>query len=199
MANVNAPFGFRPSRKIDGSIPNYQLVYREIAYNNSHTIAKGDPVYGLSTGYIDLRASGGAQPILGIFWGCKYLDPNTGFPTDFNSWTAPTLPSTTKVTAALIVDKNMIFQCRAGGSTTPITLADIGANFDHGGEGVPSPNNSMGFSTAYLIPSPASTATFPFKLWGVGDQIQGNDPTAAYDIVEVVMNFAELYYTTGNP
>lgn len=196
MSNPNAPFGFRPSRRIDGAVPNYQLITRRLAYNTSGSIAKGDPVKSLVSGYIDKRAAG-SDPIFGIFWGCRYLDPNLGYVVDVNSWTAPSLASTTIVEAFVIADKNMVFQCRAGGAATAITLADIGANFEHGGEGVPSPANSMGFSTAYLTPTPATTATHPFRLVGVASQIPGNDVTAAYDIVEVVFNFAELYYTTG--
>ena len=197
MANTNAPFGFRPSRKIDGSVPNYQLVSRRIAYNYATKIAKGDLVTTLADGTIGIRAGGGSLPTLGVFWGCRYNDPTLGS-IDVNSWVAPTLVSTTVVEALVYVDKNMIYQCRIGGSTGTLTQADVGANFDTGGDSTPIPTGSAnGFSTAYLLTTGNTTATFPWKLWSLGNQIQGNSPLEAYAIVEVVPNFAELYYTTG--
>lgn len=201
MANQNSPFGFRPSRRLDGAVPNYALSQYRIAYNYGTTIAKGDPVTMLVDGTVGIRAGGSNIVLLGIFWGCQYLDPNTGMLTNYNSWTAPTLASTQKPIAQVITDKNMIFQCRVGGATTVVGLADVGANFDTGGESTPSPAGAMGLSTAYLLTTAATTATFPFRLVGVNinanNPIPNNDPALSYSIVEVIPNFYEPYYTTG--
>lgn len=194
MANPNAPFGLRPARKIDGSAPNYQLVTRRIAYNNNNQIAKGDPVKSLASGYIDVRGTG-SDPVAGIFWGCTYLDPGLGYTTWRNAWTAPSLSSTTVVTAYIINDPSMIFQVRAGGSTTPITIADIDANVDVGGTGAP---NTAGYSVAYASPTTINTtSTLPFRIVDMGYEVINNDPTTSYDIIDVVFNNADLKNLTG--
>jgi len=87
MSNVQAPFGFRPVRRLDGAQPNYKVTTRYIAYNYSSKIAKGDPVATLNTGYIGLGAS--SAQILGIFLGCKYYDPGTNRTQWYDQWTAP--------------------------------------------------------------------------------------------------------------
>lgn len=72
MSNPTGGFGLRPVRRRDGAAWTGALSAVQLAYNNAHAIAKGDPVVSLGTGFIDLWASG---VIRGVFWGCEYLDP----------------------------------------------------------------------------------------------------------------------------
>jgi len=73
MANVQAPFGFRPTSLLAGAAPNYMISQAQIAYDNANDIGTGDVVILLDTGYID-TISPGTSVIYGIFAGCEYYD-----------------------------------------------------------------------------------------------------------------------------
>lgn len=205
MSNVQAPFGFRPVRRQDGAQPNYKITTRYIAFNNANKIAKGDPVKTLSTGYIDIGAPG-AQ-ILGIFLGCKYYDPTTQRMQWYDQWLAPTNLSApsgfnpyfgnsgANVEAYIIDDPSMVFEVQAGNSTTTaITIANVGNNADFLGQGAP---NLAGISTALLRQDTiATTSTLPFRIIGVSQKI-GNDNSAPYNTVEVVLNNSDYKTLTG--
>ncbi len=194
MANVQGPFGLRPVRRIDGAQPNYQANPYQIAYNNSNKIAKGDPVKLLTSGLIDVLAPG-TTAIFGIFWGCQYFDPVQGRTVWSNMWNAVSgLASTQIVTCWVYDDPNIVFEAQAGGSTTPIAQADIGANINFAQQSTP---NTIGISTAYLDQTTINTTnTLPFRLVGLSQKV-GNDNTSAYNVAEVVFNNAQIKNTTG--
>lgn len=207
MANVQSPFGFRPVRRVDGAVPNYKVTTRYLAYNNTNTIARGDPVKTLSTGYID-RGTAGAQ-IVGIFWGVKYYDPTTQRIQWYPNWTAPTNltapPSSgyspyfggqgANVEAQIIDDPWLVFECQTGGSTTtPINLGNVGNNVNFAGAGAA---NSAGNSVAYVDQTTVlTTSTLPFRIIGLSQKI-GNDNASAYNTVEVVLNNSDFKTLTG--
>lgn len=182
MANPNAGFGLRPARLITGAAPNYQLTPIRIAYNESSTIAKGDPIILDANGNIDIWASGA---IYGVFWGCTYLNPSVGNTVWVNTWNAPTLPSGTVVTAYIITDRDMIWEVVAP-SATNVGYADIGQNATLTGMSTPSPSNANGMSTARLG-TLGTTNTYPLTITGLS-QIVGFDNTAVNNVVEVKFN-----------
>lgn len=171
----------RPVRRLDGASPNYVLNAVQIAFNNANKIGKGDPVMVNAAGFIDLWTAG--NPIAGVFWGCEYLDPVNNYVNWFNAWTAPTLPSTTTVTAYIIADQNLVFAIRA--DTIQVTQGNVYNNASislAGGANV----TSAGYSAAKLT-AIATTATLPLKIVGL-NQTVGNDNTSAGNIAEVVLN-----------
>lgn len=174
---------------------SFQVVERQIAYNNAHTIGTGDLTTALVTGYIDAYTAADAVTA-GVFIGCKYLSPTTGRVEWLPQWNAPTLPSTTVVTAYLIADPNIVFEIRsAGGTAAAVGIADVGANFE---VTVGTVNALTGQSTTTLLNTPDTTATLPLKMIGVS-QRQGsfNDPTLVNNIVEVRLNTIQLYQAAG--
>lgn len=183
MANPTGGFGLRPVRRRDGAAWTGALTAVQIAFNNAHTIAKGDPVISLGTGFIDVWASGA---IRGVFWGCEYLDPVSNTVNWFNAWKAPTLPSGTLVTAYIIDDPDLVFEIRAK-SGLQVTQGNVWNNADITG---PSAPNVAGMSTATLN-SVATTATFPLRIVGLSQKI-GNDNTSPSNVVEVAFNNFEL-------
>lgn len=202
MTNVNAPFGLRPVRRLDGAALSFQLERRQIAYNNSHQIATGDPVISLNTGYIDIYANGGST-IDGVFWGCEYPDPNNNnTPIWRPMWNAVSgLTSSQVVYAWIIRDKNIAFEIQAGSGGAP--FADIMDNSDIV---VGTPNSTTGRSGAYLDSTHDTTATFPLKIVAMGQGVSttnqagttnGYDPLTGYNIVQVALNTFDLYNTTG--
>lgn len=205
--NVQSPFGFRPVRRLDGAVPNYKVTTRYLAFNNTNTIARGDPVKTLSTGFID-RGTAGAQ-ILGIFWGCKYYDPTTQRTQWYPNWPAPTnltAPPTTgfspyygqqggNVEAYILDDPWIVFEAQAGtSSSTGITLGNVGNNADFSGAGAA---NSAGNSVAFLNQATIGTnSAFPFRIVGLSQKI-GNDNSGAFNIAEVVLNNSDYKTLTG--
>ena len=79
MANVNAPYGLMPIQSAVGSASNFEMVQKQIAYNDTTKIFRGDPVKLLDTGYIaQWSAATDAKYFAGVFWGCTYLSTSTG-------------------------------------------------------------------------------------------------------------------------
>lgn len=183
MSNPTGGFGLRPARRRDGAAWTGNLTPVQIAYNNSHIINKGDPVISLSSGYIDVWASGA---IRGVFWGCEYLDPVNNYVNWFNKWSAPTLASTVVVTAYVIDDPDLIFEIRAK-SGLQVTQGNVWSNADINNM---SASVTSGLSQATLN-SVATTSTFPLRIVGLS-QIVGNDNTSSSNIVEVSFNNFEL-------
>ncbi len=192
MSNTQAPNGFSQLNLYNGASPNYAMTTRQIAYDNSHSIGTGDPVEELNTGYIDI-ASGSTTTILGIFLGCEYTDSIRGKVWS-RSWNHPSTAVAGTVQALVCNDPNAQFLVQAGGSTTAIGLADIGANAYFGGAGAP---NTAGSSVAYLDQTTINTTnTLAFRIMGLG-QSPNNDNTSGYNWVIVKMNNQAYNTTTG--
>jgi hypothetical protein len=183
MTNPTGGFGLRPVRRRDGAAWTGALTAVQIAFNNTHVIAKGDPVISLATGFIDLWASG---VIRGVFWGCEYLDPVSNYVNWFNAWKAPTLPAGTQVTAYIIDYPDLVFEIRAG-SGLQVMQGNVWNNAAIQGMGSPS---VAGLSTATLT-GIATTASLPLRISGLSQKI-GNDNTSPSNLVEVVFNNFEL-------
>ena len=69
MANVFAPFGFKQQTSATGAPSNFQMIYKQIAYDNNTPIYTGDPVVSLSDGTIGIGVAGAA--CRGVFMGCN--------------------------------------------------------------------------------------------------------------------------------
>lgn len=197
MTNPTAGFGLRAVRRLDGAALSFQMVERRIAYNDATTIGTGDLVTPLATGYVTAYTA--ADAITGgVFAGCKYLDPSTGRVGWFPSWTNPSLPSTTVVTAFLIADPNIVFDIRSSGDSAAIGIEDVGANFE---VTVGTPNAQTGQSTTTLLgTSAATTATLPLKMVSFPSQLVNsgyNDDTLVNNIVQVRLNTLQLFAAAG--
>ncbi len=188
--NPNSPFGFQPSRRIDGAAINFMVNYGQIAYNNAHTFGFGDVIALLSTGYVD-TATTGTNPVLGVFTNCSFPPANNAFqaPTT-RLWNAPTLGSNVTVITQYWDDPQIVFRVRANGSLTQSSIG-LNANFSNNG----APNTTTGISTAALDTTTVSTtSTLPFRIVGFSNEIS-NVTTAAYPVMEVILNTS--VYKTG--
>lgn len=194
MANPTVGFGLRPIRRIDGASLSFQLMERQIAYNYGTKIYTGDLAQPLTTGYVSRYAAGQAITC-GVFWGCKYLNPSTGRVEWFQSWSAPTLPSTTIVYCYLINDPRIVFNIRNSSAANAVTIADMGDNADITAT---AGSDSTGQSKEVLDQaSLANTATFPLRIVGLGPAGLNNDNTIGNNIVEVILNSSDMALTTG--
>lgn len=199
MANTQAPNGFQDWGAGYGTAPNFETTRRLIARTDAVSLFNGDPVVSLSTGYIT-RATAGAVQIAGIFRGCKYLSISSKRVVWKPYWPGTTTDVSADIEAYIVADPNAKFIVQAGGSTTPITLANVNnnANFTIG-----TGNTSNGISGAALDQTTiATTATLPFRIVGLGSDyllpgVNGSDITTGYNTVIVAFNFQDFKSTTG--
>lgn len=196
MANPTTGFGLRPVRRLDGAAMTFLVTERQIVYNEAGSIFTGDLCQQDVSGYLQPYAASDAV-VAGVFWGCKYLDPNTGRVTPYPAWKAPTLPSTTIVYAYVIADPNIEFEIRTNlGTAAAITVADIGANFE---VTMATGDALTGQSRMTMINTPAQTATYPLKMTNVAPRVSSgfNDPTLVNNIALVKLNTLFWASTAG--
>lgn len=193
MSNQNAPYGFRPTRRIDAAAPTYGFTNRYIAVaNTSDLFGQGDVYESINTGYIGIAESNDTL-YGGIFWGCTYYDTVAQdwiFSKQFRGGSAS--PSG-DILCNTIADPKVVFQCISDGSA--ITIADVGANATFAGNGAP--NAATGISTAALHQATINTtSTFPFRIIAPS-QLVGNDNASSYNTVDVTLNSADQNQLTG--
>ena len=202
MANTAAYSGFQQYFGGAGGAPTFAMSTRRIASSASTAIYSGDPVTpvagtGAATGYI-VSAANGAQPIAGIFAGCKYLNTSLGRTVWSPYW--PGSGATGDVEAYVIDDPNARFVVQTSfagapmtGTATTMTSGIIGqyATFALG-----TGSTATGRSGAYLN-GVSTTITSPFIVVdyaiGVGN---GGDPTTQYCNVIVGFN-NEVWRSNG--
>lgn len=169
MANTNAPFGFKQQVSATGAPSNFEIVYKQIAYNDTTKIYTGDPVKMLNTGYIaQWTASTAVSQLAGIFVGCEYLSTASGKMVSAAFWPGADVASTAQST---IIAK--IIPCTGAiaptflvqSDSTGVAFADIGQNVDVAlGTG----STLTGQSGAYLdVSTINTTATLPFRIVGL--------------------------------
>jgi len=166
MANVDAPFGFRPNVHQVGGCPNRLNAY-EIADGYTTSIFSGDLVRSDTTAggrTIELAPDGTAARILGVFAGCQYVDAQ-GDVKFSQYWPASTALATGTVATAYVYDDpglELIAQI------TTVAAADVGAAFEwQNGTG----NAANGRSGGYI--DQAQTTTPQIRIEGLSEGIDG--------------------------
>ena len=202
-----APFGFREARLWTGSVPNYAINARNLAYNYGFQIAFGDPVYLNTSGNIVLYANGGTT-IDGIANGFEYFDPNNILSGAYHpAWVAPTLALGTLVTGKVITDPNMVFFVQGYGPAQ--TESVVGKNVDIYAGSSGTPVSGSGLSQCAIdVNTINTTNTLPFRIVGIlgitpgflGQgltTVQQYAPTTANQIFAVTMNTQDMTTRTG--
>lgn len=202
MANVLAPFGFQPVRRLDGAPWTNNMSVRKIASANTNKIYRGDAVKSLSTGYIDV-AGATDSPVLGIFVGCKYLSTAFGYTRWSPYW--PGADSAQDAEAYFIDDPLCVFLVQSGGiSGSPLTITHVGANAKF--TAATSGSTATGISGQALDDNTtAVTSTFPFRIIGVpgvdianvGAAANGYDTATKYNVALVAFNSQDYKSLTG--
>ena len=125
MANVNAPFGFRPVGELGSNIQNGGTSKYEIADNYGTAIYKGDIVQ-MAGGYVTVGTATSTDN-LGIFNGCFYQDPTTQKPTWSNYYPGSITVTQGTIDAYVYDDPNTLFEIQANGI---IAQDKVGRNAD---------------------------------------------------------------------
>jgi hypothetical protein len=188
VANTQAPFGFRPIRRQDGAAWTGNFTQLK-AQNNAPAMNRGDVVKSLADGTIAIAAPADGHVVRGVYVGCHYLLAALGYNVWTNYW--PGSGAIGLVDVFVIDDPLVVFEVQANAG--PIVFADIGLNAD-----IVVTASTTGFSKMALA-APAITATFPFKVVGLGNAgvniSDGYDSVSAFNIVEVTWN--DMFMKTG--
>jgi hypothetical protein len=192
MANTNAPFGFRPVRRLDGAAWSGNLTQVKMQ-NNAGAANRGDVVKRLADGTVAVSAAGTAGGSLGVVEGFHFLSAVMGYPIWTNYW--PGSGAVGLVDVFIIDDPLVVFEVMA--ATGPITQANVGDNADFVVNA-----STTGFSK-WALATPAVAAgsdVLPFKVVALGNDgvnIQdGYDAASANNIVEVAWN-TQAYKTVA--
>lgn len=80
MANNTTGFGFKDAGRTEGGSPTAGLKRVSVASTDARPIFTGDPVRNSSAipGVVEWSSAAGLGNVEGIFYGCKYHDPNIG-------------------------------------------------------------------------------------------------------------------------
>lgn len=192
MSNSNAPFGFRPVRRLDGAVPNCSILEREIKSDNTTKIHQFAPVKELATGYIDL-AGAADYPIYGVLEGVEYYDTALKQYVFAPAWLAPSTALAGSVKARITpAHSAQVFEVQSSGAV--IDIAAIGANANHAAG---TANDTTGLSGASLDQTTLNTTnTLQWRVIGLSKR-GGNDNTSSYNIVEVIAVNNSFTATTG--
>ena len=190
MSNPNAPFGFRPVRRLDGAAPNYQTNAYLINTANTTKIFTGDAVIqdGSNAGYIAVAVAT-STPILGIFAGCEWFDSSQQKKVFSPQWTGvTTVVSGGTIKAFVYDDPNIVFEAQSAGTTG--AAAPQSKVFQNGKLSATTAGNSItGISGQSFDENTLATgqSAYPFKFVEQSQKV-GNDNTSTYNLVEVVLN-----------
>lgn len=207
-ANVLAPFGFTPVRRLDGAAWTGNMTQYQIASGNGHHFFQGDVVTMASgpNGFIDV-ATVTTNPILGVFIGCEYLSTAMSRRVWSNQWNGDT---TAIVTAYVVDDPDCVFLAQtAGTSGSALGRASLQANIQfntstagsslNGISGMTADDNVTGNNTGYafrVLGIPGLT-DIPAGQPYLTSPANGYDQSSPYNLVLVGFNNQFNRITTG--
>ena len=180
MANVNKPFGLRPSGNLSATGAQKQYGY-QIADNQSGAIYQGDLVVVYDGYIIKYDASTHAAPT-GVFNGCQYNDPTRADKPTWKNYYPGSININTGIIACEVLDDpSQLFLVQADGN---VTQANIGKNADPTASTTGSTytgisNGSLGSSSI------AKTAALTFKIVGFYDTPTNAAGTYAQVVVKL--------------
>lgn len=186
MANVNAPFGLRPVRYVDGRPYNGAVSYF-LATGATGVIRPGDPVVdagsantsevqGWAPGTLPtctVGLDGAGDPMIGA---CVSVIPVTRDSTVYRE-------NSTDRIIAVAVGYDLIYECQADASGTALAATDVGQNVVLKAGTTATLRSDWTVDTSV---TPASTVTYQFRLMGFGKGPKNE--IGAYSVVELLPN-----------
>jgi len=122
MATVAAPYGAKPVGSVAG-VYNGKLRQIRITSTYATSIFFGDFISMAASGTVEKVSATNAGPIIGVFMGCNYTDPNSGQRVFRQYW--PASIASVDNYAYVADDADMLFQIQ---SAATIAQADLGQN-----------------------------------------------------------------------
>jgi hypothetical protein len=162
MANINKPFGLRPSGNLSATGAQKQYGY-EIADNQAGAIFQGDLVV-LFDGYIIKYDASTHNAPTGVFNGCQYNDPTrANKPTWKNYYPGSINVEIGAIYCEVLDDPSQLFLVQTSGA---FVQANIGKNADPTASTTGSTVNGISNGTLASA-SIAKTAALTFKIVGL--------------------------------
>lgn len=206
MANINAPFGLKPVRKVTGSVNNGAVRKYYVPSSDNTALFIGDPVIKTTTANTAIVKSGPTEHAIGTLMTVTKAtmgDTNritgviVGFENDLDNRSRLYRAASTERVVLVCDDPNALFEVQADGT---VGAASVGLNAvltaGSGGStvtGLSSVQLDSGTTTA-----PATTATFQVNIVGVSRAAGRNDPSSANDVLLVrIINHTEVNAATG--
>ena len=185
MANVDAPFGFRPVGELGSNIQNGGTTKYRIADNQAGAIYKGDIVLvgdgsdagtGVTpaAGYIGPVAAGNICSV-GVFNGCFYIDPTSKKPTWSNYYPGSINITVGTIDAFVYDDPNMLFEAQASGTLTYATVVNNNIDILYGAGSTVNGQSKTELASAIT----ASGATDMLVVIGISEDPENNDAASA--------------------
>jgi hypothetical protein len=180
MANVNKPFGLRPSGNLSATGAQKQYGY-QIADNQAGAIYQGDLVV-VYDGFIIKYDPATHTAVTGVFNGVQYNDPTrAGKPTWKNYYPGSIDITSGVIDCEVIDDPAQLFLVQADGA---VTQANIGKNADPTASTTGS--TTSGVSNGSLSSaSIAKTAALTFKIVGLYQSPDNELGTNAVVVVKI--------------
>lgn len=193
---VNAPFGLQPRRFLTGAPWNGATNTYFIASGYGTALFNGDPVIKLADGTIGIGVVN-ANPLLGVFQGCKYIDTNNNEVQSPYWPAAQTILANTTVEAYVVDDPNVIFDIQTNDATgTFMVLAKQGFNATFSLATAGSTVSGLSGATLDTVTTPpAATQALALKILRP-TPVPGNTFPQAYDNFEVIIN-NHIYKSLG--
>ena len=194
---VSAPYGFQPINSVDGK--PYAGAIRQIPITSAYgtAIYNGDIVKLVVGGTVEkstISTNVTAQPTLGVFVGCQYVNSSGQtvqaqyYPTGVNS-----------AVAFVVLDPQAAFKAAVTNNGTPgtvtyVTRSVVGTN---GAVAVGTGSNTTGNSGSSVVgDTTANTAILPCRIIDVVPETALN--ATAFTEVIVKLNQPQFEVTTGN-
>ncbi len=197
MANVDAPFGFRPVGKVGSGVNNGGTTLYTIADNYDTSVFKGDHVMA-SGGYVIAGTVSGSTN-LGVFNGCFYIDPTSAKPTWSNYYPADTnvtasgsISGSTNVDAYIYDDPYYLFEIQCDGT---LAKTVIGKNADTT-LGTSSTVNGQS-KTELKTSGAATTAALQLTIVGITKDPENDDASSANANWHIMWNEHVKFSSTG--
>lgn len=185
MSATAYPYGMIPVANLGAGYDTEGFETFTILDGYTTSIFFGDVVKLAATGVIQKDTGTSALTPIGVFLGCRYTDPTTGFVYDSQSWPASTTTGQT-VYAKVATNPSQVFRIQANG---PVALTDIGSNANivqtAGTAAIGKSRNALGAIN--------TTDGLPLRItgfWAAPDNAPGDAFT------EVLVKFTNHQYTT---
>lgn len=197
MSSSAYPYGMVPVLNQGAQVNSQGFVQLPILDGYTTSIFFGDVVKLASDGTIQKDTGTSTLTPYGIFLGCSYVDPTTGFFLTPQYWPASTTTSQSAGTIGYPTANVMtfpwgVFQIQANG---PVALADVGANAaivqTAGSTAIGKSKNALNASSIN------TTSSLPLRIIGLVNSPTNTSGDAFTDCLVVFNNNQQLFSTTG--
>jgi hypothetical protein len=191
MVASAAPYGMIPVQNQGAGYNTQGFETYTIADAYATAIYYGDVVKIASDGTIQKDTGTTTLTPFGIFLGCRYIEPATGYVLDSNFWPAALTTGYTPEAKVLTFPWG-VFQIQANGSVTTANLGNNAAIIQTAG------TSTFGRSrNALSASSIATTSSLPLRILKIVQAPNNASGDAFTDVLVVFNNNQQLFTATG--